>query len=86
MKDVVVKMLENWQILLILFFSAKFISIISNVALKIWELKVMNKDTIKIGLNSESKVIEITSSNLKLKDIQKLNENNLLDYESKKVS
>lgn len=86
MKDIVYKMLENWHILLILYFSAKFISIITNAVLKMWELKVMNKDTIKIGINSDSKVIEITSSNLKLKDIQKLNENNLLEYENKKVS
>lgn len=86
MKDIVYKMLENWHILLILYFSTKFFSIITNAVLKMWELKVMNKDTIKIGINSDSKVIEITSSNLKLKDIQKLNENNLLEYENKKVS
>jgi hypothetical protein len=45
----------------------------------------LNKDTIKIVINSDSKCIEITSSTLKLKDIQKLNENNLLEYKSKKV-
>ena len=52
----------------------------SNAFLRIYEIKTVNKDTIKIGIHNDSKVIEITSSSIKLQDLKELNEKELLEF------
>jgi len=88
MKQIVLKMLENWHLVVLMFFIGSFLKLILNTALKIYEVRATNKDTIKIGISDGSKVIEITSSNIKLKELQNLNDKELLelDFDKKKAS
>ena len=80
MTDIILKLLDNWHWVVILFFVGQFLKIASNAFLRIYEIKSTNKDTIKIGIPNDSKVIEITSSSVKLKDLKELNEKELLEF------
>lgn len=80
MLDIVLKMLDNWHWIIILWFVGQFLKIASNAFLRIYEIKSVNKDTIKIGIHNDSKVIEITSSSIKLQDLKELNEKELLEF------
>ena len=80
LENIVLKLLDNWHWVVVLFFVGQFIKIGSNVFIKIYELKVMNKDTIRVAESSDSTVIEITSSSIKLDDVRRLKSENLIEY------
>lgn len=84
MLEIILQLLKNWEWLVILFFIGQFLKIICNVILKIYEIKATSKNTIKIGINQESKLVEITSSDISLEDIKSLNDKELLEF--KKIS
>ena len=90
MNEVLIKIIENlvshmWIITLTLI-GTSLLKKVLYMYIELQKIKIENKDTIKIGLSDDSKMIEITSSNLKIDDLKKLKDENLLDYTNKKAS
>lgn len=90
MNEILLKMIENmishfWIITLTLI-GTSLLKKVLYMYIELQKIKIENKDTIKIGLSDDSKMIEITSSNLKIEDLKKLKDENLLDYTNKKAS
>lgn len=84
MNEILLKMIENmishfWIITLTLI-GTSLLKKVLYMYIELQKIKIENKDTIKIGLSDDSKMIEITSSNLKIEDLKKLKEENILDY------
>jgi hypothetical protein len=87
MNEILLKMIENmishfWIITLTLI-GTSLLKKVLYMYIELQKIKIENKDTIKIGYTSDSKMVEITSSNLKIKDLKKLKEENILDYTDK---
>lgn len=87
MNEILLKMIENmishfWIITLTLI-GTSLLKKVLYMYIELQKIRIENKDTIKIGLSDDSKMIEITSSNLKIEDLKKLKEENLLDYTNK---
>lgn len=87
MNEILLKMIENmishfWIITLTLI-GTSLLKRVLYMYIELQKIKIENKDTIKIGVSNDEKIIEITSSNLKIDDLKKLKEENLLNYTDK---
>lgn len=80
MAEIIMSLIQNWHDLIIMFFVVQTIKIITNIVLKIYEIKHTNKDTIKFCKRDNETLIEITSSLVKISDIEKLKDTNLIDF------
>mgnify|MGYP003394913731 CR=1 FL=1 len=82
MLEIILKLLDNWHWLVILFFIGQFIKIIGNLYLKIVEIKAINKDQIRFAKKGDETVIEITSSTVKISDVEQLKGANSIEYKN----
>lgn len=87
MENMLLKTLETvishfWIITLTLILSSVLKKILY-VWIEFKKIEIQHKDTIKIGVNAidGSKIIEITSSNIKLKELENLSDKKLLEID-----
>lgn len=78
MENIVLKLLDNWHLIIFLFFFNQFLKLSLNVFLKAYEVKHLNKNSIKLASTGQSNIIEIQSSNLKIEDLNKLSKSEFL--------
>jgi hypothetical protein len=83
MLEIILKLIDNWRWLIILFFCMQLIKIVGNFYLKSVEIKTSNKDQIRFAQKGGETVIEVTSSNIKLSDIERLKNTNALEFKPK---
>jgi hypothetical protein len=76
MENIVIKLLDNWHYLIVLFFISQFLKIGLNSYLKVIEIKTLNKDFVRLEINLDSQVLEIRSNKVNLTDIEKISNKN----------
>lgn len=84
MAEIVMKMLEHWGWVIVLYFLTSWVKLISNIWLKSIELRVLNQNQVRIEISDSHQLLEIKSSTMDVRDLEKLGSIKLID--NKKVS
>ena len=53
MESIVIKLLDNWHWVVVLFFIGQFIKIASNAFLRVYEIRHLNKDILKLAVSND---------------------------------